>query len=66
MDDIDRAQEREAKDRDLCLAQRKPQLIPCGVCYNCTKPVAGLAEFCDADCRDDYELREAASARAGR
>lgn len=66
MDDIERAQEREAKYRELCLAQRKPVLIPCGVCYNCAEPVAGLAEFCDADCREDYEQRESAKARAGR
>lgn len=66
MDDIDRAQEREAKDRDLCLAQRKPVLMPCGICYNCSEPVHGMAEFCDGDCRFDYEQREKAKARAGR
>ncbi|WP_333710348.1 hypothetical protein [Malikia spinosa] len=66
MDDIDRAQEREAKDRELCLAQRKPQLIPCGVCFNYSEPVEGRAEFCDAYCREDYEARDAAMLRAGR
>lgn len=65
MDDIERAQEREAKDRELCLKHRKPQLIPCGVCYNCGEPVPGRAEFCDAFCREDHELREAAAIRAG-
>jgi hypothetical protein len=66
MDDIDRAQAREEQDRNLSLMARKPQLNPCGTCYNCSDPVHGVAEFCDADCREDYEMREAARARAGR
>ncbi|MBZ0105423.1 MAG: hypothetical protein K8H84_07300 [Sulfuricella denitrificans] len=66
MDDIERAQEREAQDRELCLKHRKPQLTPCGICYNCAEPVEVVAEFCDKYCREDYELRESAKARAGR
>lgn len=66
MDEIDRAQEREAQDLALALKQRKPQLQPCGICYNCTDPVPGMSEFCDEFCRDDYEAREAALERAGR
>lgn len=66
MDDIDRAQAREAQDRALALAVRKPQLKPCGVCYNCNELVSGNAEFCDSDCRADYEVRESARMRAGR
>ena len=30
------------------------------------EPVEGRAEFCDADCREDYEARDAAMQRAGR
>jgi hypothetical protein len=66
MDEIDRAQEREEKDRAWCLAQRKPVLAPCGICHNCAESVEGCAEFCDADCREDYELRESSRARSGR
>lgn len=66
MDEIDRAQDREEQDRGIALAMRKPQLIPCGRCYNCAEPVSGMAEFCDAECREDYEMREAARTRSGR
>lgn len=66
MGDIDCAQAREAQDREMFLAHRKPQLTPKGTCYNCLEPVPAIAEFCNADCLKDYELREAARARAGR
>lgn len=66
MDEIDRAQAREQQDRDSALRVRKPQLTLCGICHNCAEPVHRNAEFCDADCREDYELREAARARDGR
>jgi hypothetical protein len=66
MDEIDRAQEREQQDRTSALKIRKPQLIPCGSCYNCAEPVPSNAEFCNPECREDHELREAARARAGR
>lgn len=50
MDDIDRAQ----------LAQRKPQtvLLAKGYCYNCNESLDDPERrFCDADCRDDWQLR---------
>lgn len=67
MDEIDRAQAREEQDRGIALAMRKPTLTPCGICHNCAEPVHAAAEFCNAECREDYELREAARrARGGR
>lgn len=66
MDDIDRAQARERQDREISLSLRRPVLTPVGICYNCAEPVEGSAEFCNADCREDYDLRDAALARAGR
>ena len=36
-----------------------------GVCTNCGEQCLPLAVYCDADCRDDYEKRRAAMARAG-
>jgi hypothetical protein len=66
MDEIDRAQAREEQDRRIALTLRKPQLIHCGICHNCAEPVHASAEFCNAECREDYELREAARSRAGR
>ena len=54
MDESDWATDREMKDREICLKQRKPTLPECGACYNCNEPIkAGL--FCDRDCREDYE-----------
>lgn len=66
MDEIDRAQEREQQDRDASIKARKPQVLPCGTCYNCGDPVEGIAEFCDSDCGKDYELREASRVRSGK
>ena len=53
---MDRAQEREEELRSDALREVKlvPTLKPCGVCYNCGEPITS-GEFCDADCRDDYE-----------
>lgn len=55
-DDVDRAQAREAEMREDALREVKlvPTLTACGVCYNCGDPIDG-GEFCDANCRDDYE-----------
>lgn len=48
-------------------SQRKPSLIPIGICHNCEepffaegRPLVPQAEqklFCDGDCRQDYEAR---------
>lgn len=55
-DDVDDAQRREAEMREDALREVKlvRTLMPCGVCYNCGSPIRS-GEFCDADCRDDYE-----------
>lgn len=68
MDIIDQAAEREQMDRDLALAAARnhaPALVPCGVCFNCEASVPAGADFCDSDCRDDYERRKAAEVRRG-
>lgn len=55
-DPIDRAQAREEEMR--CDALREVKLVPtlsaCGACYNCGEKIE-VGEFCDANCRDDYE-----------
>jgi hypothetical protein len=35
-----------------------------GLCWNCEEPVTHL--FCDPDCRDDYERRQAIVQRLGK
>lgn len=40
------------------LSHRKPVLLPVGRCYNCDEKISGV--YCDADCRDDHELRQRA------
>ncbi len=60
-DIIDDANDRAARDLALALAAARrpvrPEPTPCGACYNCDASVPPGACFCDADCRDDYELR---------
>ena len=43
-------------------------LVPTGRCLSklCRQPVAPGALFCDSDCREDYEVVEAARKRNGR
>ena len=68
MDFADIAAKREQIDRDLALAAQaahKPALVPNGRCYYCDARVGADAEFCDGDCRDDYERIEAARVRNG-
>ena len=57
-DEFDMAQEREMKDRDLCIANARVQVkkLESGFCHNCGEKVQG--EFCDADCRTDWEKRK--------
>ena len=60
MDDIDRATAENERWLQRVLAQRKPQtvLIANGFCHNCHEPLADQERrFCDADCRDDWQLR---------
>lgn len=57
MDDIDRACEREEKDRAIALAaaRRTPCLPDTGRCHYCDASVPPGAHFCDVDCRDMFE-----------
>ena len=61
-DPLDRAvleQDRELQLR-LQEAREKPrwQLKAVGSCYNCDETLGPGAQFCDADCRQDYEGRK--------
>ena len=61
---IDDASAREALDRDLALALRKPVPVATGRCLNCDDEIPGAC-FCTAECQQDYEAREAAKRRNG-
>lgn len=65
MDELDRAQMMEEKEREAALLLRKPVLKPVGVCWNCGEPVSGTTLFCDIDCRNDYEKEQEAKKRNG-
>lgn len=63
MPDIaDLAAEREQIDTARAIAAaRTPASTeprPCGLCHNCEAPLPDGAAFCDADCRDDWQLRQ--------
>lgn len=53
-DEIDRASGLEEKHRTQALLLRKPQLIPCGFCFNCGESVHPGHLFCDKDCHMDF------------
>jgi hypothetical protein len=60
MDIYDQATAQEELARDIALkAARAPikRLIPNGACYNCDAGLSHAGEFCDADCRDDWQRR---------
>ena len=63
MDQFDRAQQLDAENTEHAIAAARAnvqkKLEPCGLCYNCTDPIAAGLTFCDGDCRDDYEHRKA-------
>lgn len=63
MDDLDRAAEREELERFAAARMRKPVPKHRGRCLNCDEPSAGA--FCDAGCREDYEVYERAAKRNG-
>lgn len=61
MDDIDRADRAIEQHLQAAMAARRPELTPCGECHNCEEPLKGAfahLNFCDSDCRDDYERRQ--------
>lgn len=62
MTDIyDQATEREERDRELAIkvaATPVLQMPFTGYCYNCEELISQHKHFCDADCRDDWQLRQ--------
>jgi len=67
MDDIDRAQEQEQKDRAraIAAARQAPSLPATGQCHYCTASEPPGAHFCDIGCREDHEREQAARKRNG-
>ena len=66
MDEADRAEIREQIMRDEALACRKPELQAVGYCHYCSESVAAGKQFCDGgDCRDGWEMEQAARRRNG-
>jgi len=57
VNDIDRAQENEQRDRALCLAAARnaPSLPATGAGHWCEASVPEGAHFCDCDCREMFE-----------
>ncbi len=53
MDQFDKASEIEARDRDLALAYRMPELVLCGACHWRGEMTDRL--FCCPECRDDWQ-----------
>jgi hypothetical protein len=63
MDDLDRASEREELERAVAARIRRSVPKHRGFCLNCDEPTAGA--FCDAGCREDYEMHERSRVRNG-
>ena len=57
MDQFDDASIQEEFHLKLALNVRKPILIQCGACHNCSEPLTDRL-FCSKECSDDYEHRE--------
>lgn len=68
MDDIDRSQAQQEALLAIQLKQaiNRPALPWVGCCYNCETATPEGVNFCDADCREDYDRRAALHRRAGR
>lgn len=66
---LDQAQEREDREREAAIAaQRKRHAVlpDIGECYFCRTPTAAGRRFCDAECRDDYDLENHLKNMAGK
>lgn len=46
--------------------RHRPGLIAKGSCWFCDEPLPPHKKFCDRECASDYEMEEAALARAGK
>jgi len=69
MDDIDRsqAQQEALLAAQLSAARSAVKPLPwVGCCYNCETITPEGVNFCDADCRADYDTRREAERREGR
>lgn len=55
-----------AIDDGIREARRAKSLIATGQCFNCAESVPHGYLFCCGECREDWEVREAAKARNGR
>jgi len=61
-DPLDRAQELTEEMLQRSLAQRKPEAPGAvGYCLNCFEDVNEGVRWCDAECRDDWEITNANS-----
>lgn len=61
-DIMDEASELEELQKYVAIQNQlnKPRLAPRMVCHNCGMHLPDPGLFCDADCGEDYELRERA------
>jgi len=59
VDEIDRANAQAELLLALQLKVRRPVLLPTGCCHNCDHGLCPPKLFCDSDCRDDWQRREA-------
>jgi len=58
-DIIDDANDQAEMILAISLRERKPVLPRIGCCHNCEHPLPMDRLFCDADCAQDWEKREA-------
>lgn len=59
MDDIDFAQKHDMDNTALACKVRKPEgPAPTGQCLACGSPLPGVGRWCDAECRDDWEIAQ--------
>lgn len=66
-DKNDAATETEELFRDLALRYRAPEApAATGRCLFCDEPLPKGRRFCDAYCRDDYDIRSRVEAGRGR
>ncbi len=67
-DIFDQATEKEMRDRELAIRHARAQNQPLkftGHCLSCNE-ILQQGRFCDAECREDYELAEKMRRMSGR
>ena len=55
MDEIDSANKCSEHYLNVAKKNRRPELKPCGYCWNCEEPTNGV--FCCFECGQDFEKR---------